>query len=297
MDSNITIVTATYNRAYILGNLYKSLQCQIRPFVEWIIVDDGSTDNTKELVGKWQKEQNSFSIIYIYQNNNGKHRAINEGMKYVSGDWVFLVDSDDELVRDAIETIEQWITGLEQEKDADKFAAVAGLRTTKKGKILGGYPKLKKGKQYIDAKNNERQKWHLGGDKAEIYRVDILKKYPFPSFDNEKFLPEGAVWNRIALDGYKIRWYPKVIYLCEYLDEGLTKDDEKWINNFNGFTYATKVSIMAFKGICKIRSITKYIHFAKIKGMSSREIILELNISVGEYIMGICINFLYCITK
>ncbi|MCM1263707.1 MAG: glycosyltransferase family 2 protein [Butyrivibrio sp.] len=297
MDGGITVITPTYNRAYTLGNLYKSLQKQISTFTEWIIVDDGSTDNTKELVEAWQKECNSFQIIYIYQDNGGKHRAINKGIKQVSGDWAFIVDSDDELTKDAIETAEQWIVELEQEADADKFAAVAGLRATSNGKILGGYPRHKKGKQYIDAKNNERQKWHLGGDKAEIYKVDILKRYPFPSFDNEKFLPEGAVWNRIALDGYKVRWYPKVIYLCEYLDEGLTKDEKKWLNNFNGFTYTTKVSIMAFDRIYKMRSITKYIHYAKIKGMPRREIILELNISVVEYGVGVLINFLYCTIK
>lgn len=293
----ISVLTCTYNREKYLPALYQSLKNQASHNFEWIIVDDGSNDNTRKLLETWICQEKAFEISYYWQQNGGKHRAINEGIRHVSGNWVFLVDSDDELTEDAIELIEKWIADLEKEADADSFAAVAGVRMTRRGKMLGGYPRLKSGQQFIDAKNNERQKWHIGGDKAEIYRTDILKKYPFPTFDNEKFLSEGAVWNKIALDGFQIRWYPNAIYLCEYLEGGLTKDDEKWIQNFKGFTYVTKLSLSAFDGIYKIRPIAKYIHYAKRKGMSRYKIISELKISAGEYLVGVFIDFLYCAAK
>lgn len=291
----ISVLTCTYNRETYLPALYQSLKKQTSYHFEWIIVDDGSKDNTRRQAETWIRQEKAFEISYYWQQNGGKHRAINTGMKYVSGDWVFLVDSDDELTEDAVELAEQWIAEVEKEPNAGSFAAVAGVRMTRGGQILGGYPKLKNGRRFIDAKNNERKKWHIGGDKAEIYRADILRRYPFPTFDNEKFLSEGAVWNKIALDGYQIRWYPNAIYLCDYLAGGLTRDDEKWINNFKGFTYVTKISLLAFKGLYKIRPITKYIYYAKKKKISRNRIISELNISVGEYIVGVIINFLYCV--
>lgn len=288
----ISILTCTYNREAYLPALYQSLKNQTSHNFEWVIIDDGSRDNTRELAETWMRQEKTFKISYYWQQNGGKHRAVNEGMKHVSGDWVFLVDSDDELTNDAIETAGQWIDDVSKETDAGRFAAVAGVKIAREGKITGGYPRLKSGQRYVDAKNSERKKRHLGGDKAEIYRTDILKKYPFPVFDNEKFLSEGAVWNKIALDGYQIRWYPKAIYLFEYLDGGLTNDDEKWVNNFKGFTYATQVSLLAYKGIYRIRPITKYIHYAKVKGITRNRIIAELNISGGEYIVGSIIDSL-----
>lgn len=145
---------------------------------------------------------------------------------------------------------------------------MSGLKALRNGKILGGFPNIKKAK-FIDAKNTERKKYRLGGDKAEVYKVQILRKYPFPTFHNEKFLSEDAVWNKIAIDGYKIRWYPKVIYLCDYLGNGLTKDENKYINSFDGFTYVTKISLEAFHGIYKIRPITKYIYYAIVSSVVS----------------------------
>ncbi len=217
-------------------------------------------------------------------------------MRHVLGEWVFLVDSDDELVSDAIETIQKWVSELRKESDFEKFAAVSGLKALRNGKILGGFPNIKKAK-FIDAKNTERKKYRLGGDKAEVYKVQILRKYPFPTFHNEKFLSEDAVWNKIAIDGYKIRWYPKVIYLCDYLGNGLTKDENKYINSFDGFTYVTKISLEAFHGIYKIRPITKYIYYAKMKGYNSSEIISTLNIPCWNYFVGVVMCWAYKIIK
>lgn len=194
MTSNcnrITILTCTYNRAYLLDNLFRSLQKQSNYNFDWLIIDDGSTDNTREKVEYYQSIETNFLIQYIQQKNGGKHRAINRGLQEVLGNYVFIVDSDDELLSDSIATVYQW---LENIKDQKNIMGVAGLRATRDGKILGRYPYKKKFKNYVDASNIERYKFHLTGDKAEIYNTEILKRYPFPEFEGEKFISEDVVW-------------------------------------------------------------------------------------------------------
>ena len=104
----VTVFTPTYNRAYILGDLYHSLQRQTCMDFEWLIVDDGSADDTKALVASWQGEENPFPIRYVYQENGGKCRAINRGLKEADGRLFFTVDSDDYLTDDAIEKVIRW---------------------------------------------------------------------------------------------------------------------------------------------------------------------------------------------
>ena len=104
----ITVFTPTFNRAYILSNLYQSPQRQSFCDFEWLIVDDGSTDNTKELINKWKMEQNAFEIRYVWQKNGGKCRAINKGLDLAKGELFFTVDSDDYLTDDALEKIDCW---------------------------------------------------------------------------------------------------------------------------------------------------------------------------------------------
>ena len=100
----ITVFTPTYNRAYIIPKLYESLKRQTVKDFEWLVVDDGSTDNTSELLAEWTKE-NDFPVRYIWQPNGGKPRAITKALAEAKGEWFFIVDSDDFISDDAIETI------------------------------------------------------------------------------------------------------------------------------------------------------------------------------------------------
>lgn len=104
----ITVFTPTYNRAYILNNLYESLKRQTSKSFEWIIVDDGSVDMTESLVNEWLKNDNLFPIKYVKKVNEGKHIAINVGVEQAKGDWFLIVDSDDYLYDDAIEKVIKW---------------------------------------------------------------------------------------------------------------------------------------------------------------------------------------------
>lgn len=238
----ISVITASYNRAYIIHELYHSLQRQTSFNFEWIVIDDGSKDETFSKVKEWSHEETNFPIYVFKQENGGKHRAVNHGVSVANGGWCFIVDSDDMLSEDAIETISKWTTSVE---NIPQIAAVSGQKGgVSDHKPIGGFPTLKENQNYIDAKNTKRRKLNLLGDKAEVYRTQILRTYPFKTFDGENFMSESTVWDEIAYQGYYVRWYPKVIYYCDYLSDGLTRSgDAKEKNNFQGFTYLTQQRI------------------------------------------------------
>lgn len=225
--SFITIFTPTYNRRQLIDRLYQSLLTQTEKNFEWIIVDDGSTDDTENYFSELLTQAHPFPIRYIKQENGGKHRAINHGIKKATGNLFFIVDSDDYLLPNAIEKINQWEASLD---NSHNWCGIAGLRGFSKEKVLGQHPSV----DYIDAKNTERNKYRLDGDKAEVYFTNILKKYPFPEIPGEKFISEETVWNAIARDGYYIRWFNEIIYICSYLENGLTKDNSKDERNPQG---------------------------------------------------------------
>ena len=277
----ITIMTPTYNRAYILREAYDSLRKQSSFDFEWIIVDDGSTDETEEIVRVWVEEEKSFPIVYEKQANGGKHRAVNKGVSLAKYDYFLILDSDDTLVEKAVEIIHEWIAGIAGLKG---FAGIAGLRG-KADIAIGGTPQ----KQYIDATNLERKKYGLLGDKAEIYKTEILKQYPFPEFDGENFIRESAVWDRIAKDGFKIRFYSKIIYLCEYIADGLTKNtnESTYAKNFKGFTYCAKLFLETHSFIPSLNKCGEFHRVAKIKGLRLVESAKLLNVNILHFIMGI----------
>lgn len=227
----ITVFTSTYNRGYIIENLYQSLKRQTSKDFEWIVIDDGSTDNTESLLFKWKNEEANFPIKYKKIKNGGKHKAINIGVSLSSADAFFIVDSDDFLVENAIEEAQTWFQAI---CEKPQYAGVSGLRGYTKDNPIGGWGTFSNA--YIDATNLERETYGLLGDKAEIYKTEILKKYPFPEFKGENFLTEAIVWDRIAIDGFKIRWYQKIIYICDYLEDGLTHSGyAKSIKNPKGY--------------------------------------------------------------
>ena len=108
----VTVFTPTYNRAYIISELYESLKKQDFTDFEWLVIDDGSEDHTEDLFKQWQNEYNDFPIRYYKVNNGGKHRAINKATELAKGELFFIVDSDDKLVSDALEKIVSWEEGL-----------------------------------------------------------------------------------------------------------------------------------------------------------------------------------------
>lgn len=277
----ITIMTPTYNRAYILHKAYRSLKKQTSFDFEWIIIDDGSSDNTEELANQWMRECTDFDIIYYKQSNGGKHRAINRAVQMARYEWFLILDSDDELTENAVESIHVWIADV---SGCGDIVGVAGLRGTS-DHVIG--ERLKR--EYIDATNLERKKYGLLGDKAEIYKTKILKQYPFPEFEGENFLRESAVWDRIAKDGLKLRWYNDIVYLCEYIEDGLTKNTntETYKRNFNGFTYCSKLFIETHSWLLSLHKCGEFYNVAKERGITMRMAAQTLDVGIIPFMTGV----------
>lgn len=212
----ITIFTPTYNRARLLPILFNSLTHQTKDCFEWVIVDDGSVDNTEQTVADFIKEQ-KIVIRYFKQKNGGKHRAINKGLKVARGELFYIVDSDDYLLNDAIETI---IKEYKFIQDNNSYAGISGLCFFKKGSLIGsGLPQLQIDCNALDI----RFKYHVTGDLAEVFKTQILRQFPFPENDNEKFCPEALVWNRVA-QKYMLRYFNEPLYIRDYQQGGLTSN-------------------------------------------------------------------------
>lgn len=212
-----TVFTPTYNREDTLKRLYDSLVRQTNKSFEWVIIDDGSIDNTEQVVNEFIKNENQFEIIYKKVQNGGKHRAINRGLDIARGKMFFIVDSDDYITDNAIEKIEKYEKTISNSNE--KYAGVAGNKGFDEKTLVGTTFNT----EFIDATSLERKKYNIYGDKTEIFYTELLKKNKFPEFDGEKFVTEALVWNRIARQGYKLRWFKDIIYICEYRDDGLTK--------------------------------------------------------------------------
>ena len=211
----VTVFTPTYNRAYILGDLYHSLQRQTCMDFEWLIVDDGSADDTKALVASWQGEENPFPTRYVYQENGGKCRAINRGLKEADGRLFFTVDSDDYLTDDAIEKVIRWDGELPADGHFCGYVGNRGITPTQTPNRLfpGGY---------LDGTALDRYD-QVDGERAFVFYTEIHRKYLYPEFPGEKFLTEAVTWDLMAHDGYKMRFYNDIIWIWEYKDDGLTR--------------------------------------------------------------------------
>lgn len=223
----ITVFTPTYNRKKELGTLIESLKKQSNLDFEWVVVDDGSSDGTKEYIEEI-KENLPFSVNYRYVENGGKMRAINHGMKMAQGEYFFIVDSDDFLSENAIETVYKYGKQLPLEMGGMVFRKINKID----GKVSGkAYPQHSVDSTPIDIV----YKLGIIGDKAEVFRTDILKQYPFQVFENEKFVPEASVWIKIG-QKHKLRYIDEGIYYFEYLPSGYTNSFNRLIkNNPQGF--------------------------------------------------------------
>ena len=256
MNKFLTIFTPTYNRKHTLVNLYKSLEKQTNFDFEWIIIDDGSKDGTEELVNSWIKLDNQFDMYYYKCNNGGKHRAINKALDIANGKMFFIVDSDDYLTEDAVEKIIKYESTLPKE---GKFAGIAFSKGFEDRTLVG---KTFKG-EFVDATSIERKKYNILGDKAEIFYTTVLKENKFPEFEGEKFITEAVVWNRIAKQGYKIRWFQDIIYICEYRDDGLTKSGyKKFKESPKGLLLYIKESI-EYLNLNLLERLLRYSYYSK----------------------------------
>ena len=210
--SNITVLTPAYNRGKLLEKLYESLCAQDCKDFEWLIVDDGSTDDTSERVEQ-MKQTADFPISYHRKENGGKHTALNYAYQFIKTPLTFIVDSDDSLTRDAISYVNEIYKRYKNESDLCGFSFL-------RGKPDGGYlstsgvPQDGMKESYVECRINRS----IGGDMAEVWYTHCLKEYLFPEFQGEKFLGEDIVWVKMS-EKYKMRFFNRVIYISDYLED------------------------------------------------------------------------------
>ena len=215
----ICIFTPTYNRAYCLDGLYRSLQDQRVQNFYWLIVDDGSTDDTQSLVERFRDEA-PFRISYIKQENGGKQRAHNTGVSLCESELFFCVDSDDILPPDATEKIQEtW----NQCKDDPRLAGVVGLCGSDETTPLG--TNMPAGIESLTFWGLYYKHGHKG-DTALVYRAEILKRFPFDVAEGEKFIAEPYVYHQIDQE-FELRPLDEVLIIREYLEDGYTSNVRK----------------------------------------------------------------------
>ncbi|MDZ5040772.1 glycosyltransferase family A protein [Clostridium perfringens] len=219
MSKFLTIVTPAYNRGILLYNCYDSLLKQTCKNFEWLIIDDGSNDNTEEIVEQFIKER-LIKIRYIKKINGGKHTALNIAFKKAEGEVLLILDSDDKLTNDAVEIISKvW----NENKNIDGLASISFLRSYSNGRIIGDrFPEDFYLSNYIDCRINS----NIKGDKSEVYSTEIIKNFSFPEIEGEKFIGEGIIWTKLGRK-YKELYINKAIYITEYLEGGLTNSGRK----------------------------------------------------------------------
>lgn len=222
----ISILTPTFNRAYCLPRLFQSLVAQSSRNFEWVVVDDGSTDETASLVGAWARGAD-FPVRLVRQPNSGKHVAINQGVAICRGEFVFIVDSDDVLTAEAVSVVENALGRL-----GTNSTGVCFRKGDLSGRLIGN-----------EAASSEPAAMHpaaaafaFAGDLAYVFARDVLARHPFPVYQGEKFVPELYVWNKIGDEGPIIYFPSTVIYLCEYLPDGYSANFKANLrNNPRGF--------------------------------------------------------------
>lgn len=290
----VTVFTATYNRAHTLGRLYQSLQRQTFRDFEWVIVDDGSTDNTDSMINEFISNKiDFFKIKYIKQQRGGKHRAINNGLDEAEGELFFLVDSDDYITDNALERIVFWEEKINHKKEYSGLCGLSGYDIkTSIGSTFKGL--------YRDMKVTEQFRLGLTGDRPNIYYTNVFKRYKYPTFEGEWHIAPGVPYIRMAEDGYKMRYFNEIIYIAEYLEDGLTKmGDRKILENFKGYTLRSKELLQADIPLKrKIEIVGKYTHLGKKKKITYKKIAKNLNTNIVlTFLMGKLAEFYFLLRK
>ena len=280
-----TIFTPTFNRKELLEKLYKSLQKQTYKDFEWLIVDDGSADGTKEKVEEFLSEK-KLDIKYYFKENGGKQRAYNFATDKANGEIFICLDSDDEYVENGLETILKYWKKYEKNNN---IAGMGYLSMYPDGEIIGSsFPE----KEMISTQFDIYNKYGVKGDKGLMFRTEIIKKYKFPVFDDEKFITEAVVYNRIC-EKYKMVYVNEKIEIKEYQEDGLTakynnlllrnpKGQALYHNeiNFQNLTFKQKILNNAiYYKFCRVAGYK----FGKIFKESKNKLFLMFALPIGEY--------------
>lgn len=248
----LTVFTPAYNRGYIIHKCYESLCRQTSKDFVWLVVDDGSTDNTAELVKEWQKQDNGFEIKYIYKENGGMHTAHNTAYENIDTELNVCIDSDDYMPDDAVEKI----ISFWRENGSDKFAGIIALDVYESDrKVIGTVLPNKKSTTLMGYYRNGGS-----GDKKLIYRTDVINATPmYPEFEGEKYV--GLAYKYHIVDETKeLLIMNEPVCIVDYQDSGSSANMWKqYYNNPKGFAFF-RISEMKYQsGLELLKTCVHYV--------------------------------------
>lgn len=250
----LTIFTPTYNRQDKLLRVYESLKRQDSDMFEWLIVDDGSEDYTEKVVNCFIDE-NKVPIKYIKQSNSGKHVAYNTALNYAEGDYFFCIDSDDWLK-------DGFINKFNEEILTTASSGYIAYKMDAEGNLLSDEFPEKLGESSIF----DLSEWHhCNGEFSIIIKTSIAKQYKFPVFENEKFMGENVIYDKIS-ENYKFKLIDQIATICEYQEDGLTVNYNSLMKqNPSGFClyYMQRVDLV-YSNIRRVCFAGKYHYFKRL---------------------------------
>lgn len=259
----LTIFTPTYNWAETLRRVFDSLRVQNIDGFEWLVIDDGSTDDTRRLMGEFMDEA-LFTVRYHYREHGGKHRAYNDALKLARGKFFFTVDSDDWLSAGSLDVLLQY---LPQIYANDSVCGIVALKEDPKGYIYG---------RRLDVHDNiislqDLEKMRRTGERSYIFKTEVARRYPFPTIDEENFVTESVVYDRIGAD-WKFLTIDRPLTVCEYQKDGLSGNIYQLMWNIpQGFIIYHRQRIVRAYSLSKvIRHTLRYHAFRHIAGRRFR---------------------------
>lgn len=210
----LTVFTPTYNRAYCLHKCYESLLRQTCKDFEWLVVDDGSTDNTRELVSDWITDA-KIPIRYIYKENGGMHSGYNTAYDNITSELTINIDSDDYMPDNAVEKIIKFWN----EYGSEEYAGIMALDITEDGNIIGNDLPNQKSIKVYDYYHRMGGK----GDKTYVYRTDVIRPYRSPEYKGERLFPTCYKYFMVDLK-YDMLVLNEPLCVVEYMGDGYTRN-------------------------------------------------------------------------
>lgn len=259
----LTIFTPAYNRAHTISRTYKSLVKQDCKDFIWLVVDDGSTDNTAELIKEWQKQDNGFEIRYVYKKNGGMHTAHNVAYENIDTEINTCIDSDDELAEGAAKAIiDKWL----EVRDKGYVGIIALDYNLNTGKVIGkGFPE-----ELTETTVSGYYNSGGSGDKKLIYRTDIINQYPeYPVFEGEKYVSLSYKYLLIDQE-YKLAVLNKNVCNVEYQPDGSTNTMySNYAKNPKGWAFWRKVRMQY--DVSKKRLFIDCVHYVSSSLLSKNK--------------------------
>ncbi len=276
----LTVFTPTYNRKDLLARVYDSLVSQTVKDFEWLIVDDGSTDGTDEVIKSWLDE-GKITIRYHYRSNGGKMRAHNTGVYLARGELFVCLDSDDVFISTAVEELlGAYDAAVSSCGEDHRIGGVVAHKGSDESHILGG-------SDFPDVAVSTLYGLYLKGFTGEttlMYETAILKDYPFPEIEGEKYVPEDYIYDKID-SVCRLAVLPRIITVCEIVKGGYTDSVRKLRReNVNAFyLYYEQRAFITPPGFLRLKYLGRYVIYAK---RSKRPVFAQSRLNKADIVIG-----------